>query len=88
MWSDIFTKPLQGQQLRMMRVIIIDCPVDFDKTTYGKQDRSKSQMMINKNDSVISSQECVGLQQKFPPTILQSKDRPKIQNLNKDSGYL
>ena len=69
-WSDIFTKHLQGQQFRMMRAMVMNCPVD--------PGRNESQMMITKNNSVILSQECVGLQPKLPPTILQSKDRPKI----------
>ena len=40
-------------------------------------------MMMTHNNSGISSQECVGLQPKLLPTILRSKDRPKIQNLRK-----
>ena len=31
----------------------------------------------------ISSQECVGVHPKLPPTILWSKDRPKIQDPEK-----
>ena len=40
-------------------------------------------MMITHNKSGVSSQECVGIPMKLLPTILQSKDRPKIQDPEK-----
>ena len=30
MWLDILTKPLQGQQVRTMRAMIMNCPMDYD----------------------------------------------------------
>ena len=39
-------------------------------------------MMIQKNKSVMSSQECVGSDTKMMPTIVRSKDRQKIQTDN------
>ena len=32
MWSNVLTKPLQGQQFWKIRVMLINCPVDYNKT--------------------------------------------------------
>ena len=31
MWSDVLTKPLQGQQFRMMRAMLMNWPKDYDE---------------------------------------------------------
>ena len=83
MWSDTFTKPLQGQQFRTMRAMVMNCPEDYDETTNNIQDEDTSNMMITHNKCGISSQECVGLPVKFLPSALRYKDRPKIQDPKK-----
>ena len=60
----------------------MNCPIDYDKIIYKIQNMNKNQM-ITQNDSVISSQECVGLQAKLPPMILRSTGRPKIQDTDR-----
>ena len=42
MWSDIFIKPLQGQKLRVMRAVIMNCPLDYDETIYKSKNERKS----------------------------------------------
>ena len=64
MWSDIFTKPLQGQQFRLMRSKIMNCPIDYDEI--GSRPSDKIQLMIHDNEYMISSQECVDPQAKMP----------------------
>ena len=56
--------------------MIINCPIDYDETTYDIQDKDTNSMMITHK----KSWECVGIPVKLPPTILRSKDRPKIQD--------
>ena len=34
MWSDILTKPLQRQQFRLMRAIIMNCQVNCEEESY------------------------------------------------------
>ena len=93
MWLDMLTKPLQGQQFRQMQSMVMNCTINYKESNYSN--KSKARMMIYQDKPETPSLECVGkdgemqpmtivgLQQELPPTILQSKDRPKIQNLNK-----
>ena len=30
MWSDMLTEPLDGQQFKMLREMVMNCPVDYD----------------------------------------------------------
>ena len=70
MCLDVLTKPLQGQQFRIMRAMIMNCPVDYDETRKQNKDDDTKQTMIPQNKSVMSSQECVGNGTKIPHTIL------------------
>ena len=79
MWLDILTKPKQGQQFRLMRAIIMNCPIDYEETNYQDTNKNEIQMMIPKNISMISSQECFGDNTKLPLTILQLIEGLKIQ---------
>ena len=71
------TKPLQGQQLRWMRAMIMNCVVNYDEACI--QDKVKDQMMLQQNESVLSSQECVVCDAEMLLTIVQSNAGPKIQ---------
>ena len=51
-WSDILTKPLQGHQFRLMRVMLMNCPIDYDEINEHKN--SEKQLMIQKNKSMTS----------------------------------
>ena len=46
MWWNIFSKPFQGQQFRTMRAMIMNCPMDYDKTTYDIQGNDTNQMIL------------------------------------------
>ena len=55
MWSDILTKPLQGQQFRKMKSMVMNCPMDYEDSNYS----NKSELMMYQNNPETSSQECV-----------------------------
>lgn len=83
MWSDIPTMPLQGQWFRMMRAIIMNFPGGYDEKCRQDQNDDTKQMMIPKNESVASSQECIGNKAKKPPKTLWNKVRPRIPEENR-----
>ena len=73
MWTDIFTKPLQGQQFELMRSKKMNCPVDYHEIASGPSNKIK--LMIHNDKHMVLSQECVGLHAKIPMTIIHLKDR-------------
>jgi hypothetical protein len=52
MWTDVLTKPLQGQKFRDMHAFLQNCPRDYD-------DDTEQNKLMNPQD-VASSRECVG----------------------------
>ena len=81
MWSDILTKLLQGHQFRLIRAMLMNCPIDHDEISEDKE--SKDWMMRNENKSIGLSQGCVEQNTQMAPTILRCKDRQKIQGTGK-----
>ena len=73
MWSDILTKPLLGQQFKLMRAMVMNCPVDYEEA--NSPEKTTDHMMMYQNDSEKSSQECVGNDQDMLPMNVTTKDR-------------
>ena len=58
MWSDVNTKPKQGNPYRKDRAMIMGCPLEWpNELALGP---GKSAAMIADKESTISLQECVG----------------------------
>ena len=77
MWSELLTKPLQGQQFRLMRAAVINYPVGYEEINCIN--KPKAGMMISQDEPETSSQECVEKDQKVPPMTTWSTDRQQIQ---------
>ena len=37
MWSDMLTKPIQGQQFRQMRSMVMNCPINYEDSNYSNK---------------------------------------------------
>ena len=55
MWLDMLTKPLQGQQFRQMRSMVMNCPIDYEDSNYS----NRSILIMYQDNPETSSQECV-----------------------------
>ena len=55
--TDILTKPMQGCQFRLMRSMLMKCPIEYDEMSTMQNDENR--MMMHENKSMISSKECV-----------------------------
>ena len=58
----MLTKPQQGQQFKLMRAMVMKCPVDYNKADLTNETRRK--MMMSQHKFKTLSQECVELDQK------------------------
>ena len=79
MWSDMLTKPLQEQQFRQMRAMVMNCPLDYEKNNY--YNKSKTGMMMHQDEPETSSQECVGKVEEMSPMVIRKTDRQKIDRI-------
>jgi hypothetical protein len=62
MWTDVLTKPLQGQKFRDMRAFLQNCPRDYDDDVELQTDQLARRSMNQQVKTVASSRECVGEQ--------------------------
>ena len=71
MWSDVLTKPLQGEKFRKMRLMRMNCPEDYyempsnnlysGNESTNNHDQQKKKMMTKPTRLAMPSQECVGV---------------------------
>jgi hypothetical protein len=63
MWTDVLTKPLQGQMFRDMQAFLQNCSRDYDDDLELQQDEQAHQSTKEQVATVSSSHECVGTKQ-------------------------
>jgi hypothetical protein len=63
MWTDVLTKPLQGQMLRDMQAFLQNCSRGYDDDLERQQDEQAHQSTKEQVATVTSSRECVGAKQ-------------------------
>jgi hypothetical protein len=74
MWTNINTKPKQGQVYRVFRGHVMGIPADYKDSDYaGKVPLSPDMSMLPMTKAQLASQECVGENQLSPTT-----DRPRV----------